>query len=82
VAKATCQILFAPGTWTTSATAKIARVTVRRGHTVVARGSQRVAGPRLRIRLAHRLRPGRYLVTVTVGRGRHAHSLTQTVTVR
>ncbi len=81
VAKATCQILFAPGTWTTSSAATTARYTIRRGHTVVARGSRRIAGHRLLVRLAHGLRPGRYRVTVTVGRGRHAHSLTQTVTV-
>jgi hypothetical protein len=81
VAKATCQILFAPGTWTTSSTAMTARYTVRRGHTVIAHGSRRVAGRRLVLRLAHGLRPGRYRVTVTTGRGRNAHSLTQTVTV-
>jgi collagen type VII alpha len=79
VAKATCQILFAPGTWTTSSV--MARYTVRRGHTVIARGSVRVAGRRLVVRLAHHLRPGRYRVTVTTGRGRHAHSLTETVRV-
>jgi hypothetical protein len=76
VARATCQILFAPGTWTTGATA---RYTVRRGGTVVARGNGRIgAHGRLRIRVARRLRSGRYRVTVTVGR----KSLTRTVTVR
>src|SRR5205085_55273 len=81
-ARATCQILFAPATWTTGSTATTARYTLRRGHTVVARGSGRVAGRRLVVRLAHGLRPGRYRVTVTAGRGRHAHALAQTVTVR
>jgi hypothetical protein len=78
VAKATCQILFAPGTWTTSSTATIARYTVRHGRTVIARGSRRMSGHRLVVRLAHGLRPGRYRITVTTGRG---HTLTQTVTV-
>lgn len=78
VAKATCQILFAPGTWTTGSTAHF---TVRRGHTVIARGSRRVAGGRLVVRLGRGLRPGRYRVTVTTGRGRHAHSVTRTVRV-
>jgi hypothetical protein len=76
VARATCQILFAPGTWTTGATA---HYTVRRGRIVVARGNGRIgAHGRLRIRVARRLRSGRYRVTVTVGR----KSLTRTVTVR
>jgi hypothetical protein len=82
VAKVTCQILFAPGTWTTSPTATTARYTVRRGHTVIARGTRRIAGRRLVVRLSHGLRPGRYRITVTVGRGRHAHSFTRTVRVR
>jgi hypothetical protein len=82
LAKATCQFLFAPGTWTTSSSARTARYTVRRGHTVIARGSRRMAGHRLVVRLAHHLRPGRYRVTVTTGRGRHAHSLTRTIRVR
>jgi hypothetical protein len=81
LAKATCLILFAPGTWTTGSAATTARYTVRHGHTVIARGSRRVAGRRLVVRLAHGLRPGHYRVTVTTGRGRHTHSLTQTVTV-
>jgi hypothetical protein len=56
---------------------------VRRGHRVVAHGTRRVGRHgRLRVHLAHRLRPGRYRVTVTIGRGRHAHSFTQTVKVR
>jgi hypothetical protein len=83
VAKATCQILFAPGTWTTSRTATKARYSVRRGHTLIARGTRKIdAHGRLRVRLGHRLRRGRYRVTVTVGRGRHAQTLTRTVTVR
>jgi hypothetical protein len=82
LAKATCQILFAPGTWTTSPAATTAHYTVRRGHTLIARGTQRIGRDgRLRVRLARGLRPGRYRVTVTVGRGRHAHSLTRTVTI-
>jgi hypothetical protein len=76
VAKATCQILFAPGTWRTGSTA---RYSVRRGHKVIARGSRHLVGRRLVVRLAHRLRPGRYRVTVTTGRG---HSVTETVSVR
>jgi hypothetical protein len=82
LARATCQILFAPGTWTTGSTSKWARYTVRHGHKVVARGSRRVAHHRLVLRLSHRLRPGHYRITVTTGRGRHAHSHTRTVTVR
>jgi hypothetical protein len=79
VAKATCQILFAPGTWT----AATAHFTIRRGHTLVARGTRRIdAHGRLRVRLARKLRPGRYRVTVTVGRGHHAQSLTRMVTIR
>jgi hypothetical protein len=83
VAKVTCQILFAPGTWTTSRTATRARYTVRRGNRVIARGTRRVDGHgRLRVRLPHGLRRGRYRVTVTVRRGRHAHSFTRTVSLR
>jgi hypothetical protein len=78
VAKATCEILFAPGTWTAGATA---RYTLRRGGTVIARGACRVAGGRLMVPLRRGLRAGRYRVTLTTGRGRHAHSLTRTVTV-
>jgi hypothetical protein len=37
---------------------------------------------RLVVRLSHRLRHGRYRITVTTGHGRHAHSLTRTVRVR
>jgi hypothetical protein len=79
VAKATCQILFAPGTWTTTT----AHFTIRRGHRLIARGTRRIdAHGRLRVRLAGGMRPGRYRVTVTVGHGRHAQSLSRTVTVR
>jgi hypothetical protein len=79
LAKATCQILFAPGTWTTSATARTARYVVRHGHHVIARGFRHVAGRRLVLRLG--LRHGRYHLTVTTGHGRHTHSLTQTIRV-
>jgi hypothetical protein len=82
LAKATCRILFAPGTWTTGSTATWARYTLRHGHKVIARGSRRMAGRRLVVRLSHRLRHGRYRITVTTGHGRHAHSLTRTVKVR
>jgi hypothetical protein len=116
VAKATCQILFAPGAWTTSlARASTARYTVRRGHTLIARGTRRFygggtrrfygggtrrfygggtrrfygggtrrfygRGPRLLLHLNHGLRSGRYRVTVTLGHGRQAHSLTRTVRI-
>ena len=73
VARATCQILFAPGAWTTGS----AHFAVRRGHTMIARGSPRETRGRLVVRLTHGLRPGRYRVTVTTGRGR----LTRTVRV-
>jgi hypothetical protein len=78
VAKAACEILFAPGTWTTGATT--VRYTVRRGHTVVARGARRMTGRRLVVRLARHLRPGRY--TVTIAGDRHTRALRRTVTVR
>jgi hypothetical protein len=81
VAKATCEILFAPGTWKPGSSATTARYTIRRGHTVIARGTRRMTGRRLVVRLAHGLRPGRYRITATTGRGRHAHSTTQTITI-
>jgi hypothetical protein len=55
---------------------------VRRGHAVVARGRSRIVGHRLVVHLSHRLRHGRYRVTVTTGHGRHKQSFTQTLRVR
>jgi hypothetical protein len=82
LARVTCELLFAPGTWKTAgaATATRARYTISRGHKVVARGSRRLHGrpARLVLRVTRHLRPGRYRVAITVGR----RSFTRTVTVR
>jgi hypothetical protein len=48
---------------------------------VVARGSRHFTGRRLVLRVGHALRRGRYRVTITIKRGRHAYRLTQTVRV-
>jgi hypothetical protein len=56
--------------------------TVRHGHAVIARGSSRIVGRRLVVHLSHRLRHGRYRITVTTGRGRHKQSFTRALRVR
>jgi hypothetical protein len=67
-ARNVCNVLFAPGTWKlASATATIARYRVLRGTRVVARG-RRHAQRHLSIRLPRRLRAGRYVLEVRIGR--------------
>ena len=71
--------LLAPGTWTTDATATLARAGVR-----VARPSARIDHGRLRLQLSGvHLRPGVYRLRVTA---RHGHArrtiLQHTLTIR
>jgi hypothetical protein len=82
IARATCRILFKDGSWTASSRARTVHYTVRHGRAVVARGKSRIVGRRLVVRLSHRLRHGRYRITVTTGHGRHKQSFTQTLRVR
>jgi hypothetical protein len=78
-ARLVCDVLLAPGTWTTDATATLARAGVR-----VARPSARIDHGRLRLQvIAVHLRPGVYRLRVTA---RHGHArrtiLEQTLTIR
>lgn len=66
-ARAVCTITFAPGTWKVAGTATTANYRVLRGGRVVARGHRR-ARRHLRISLPRRLRAGRYVLEVRVGR--------------
>jgi hypothetical protein len=58
------------------------RYTVRHGRAAIARGSSRIVGRRLVVHLSHRLRHGRYRITVTTGHGRRKQSFTETLRVR
>jgi hypothetical protein len=80
-ATVTCDLLFAPGTWTTSATAtKVSAALVRR-HVTYATAQRRGVGRRTRLRfhVRHRLRHGRYTLELKLGRGRHMRMLRTTV---
>ena len=70
----TCNLLFAPGTWAVAGPATIAHYTLSRGHTIYARGTERL-GPSRSLRLAFRttrhLRTGRYVLTVRLSRAGH-----------
>jgi hypothetical protein len=79
----TCSLLFQPGTWTTAAAPKTATVAVdRHGHRVLSR-HVRIRHGRMTVQLGHRLRPGRYVVTITVSGGhRRATLLRRQITIR
>jgi hypothetical protein len=87
-AKVACDALFPPGTWKTVAAAADAGVTVSRNHRVYARGTASVSGTRRRVRVhlhliqLHRLNRGRYVLTVTIGSGRAARVIRQTIQIR
>jgi len=81
-----CTLEFAPGTWTTAAVGTPIRAafTIARGRLVVASATVLVRGTDGTARVhAARLAPGRYVLTVTTGRGRSIRALLRrTVTVR
>ncbi|HUA03901.1 MAG TPA: FG-GAP-like repeat-containing protein [Solirubrobacteraceae bacterium] len=87
-AKLGCDALFPPGTWKAIGTAADARVTISRNDRVDARGTGIVSGRgkhvRLRMHLIqlHRLNPGRYVLTVTIGSGRAARVIHQAIQIR
>jgi hypothetical protein len=65
-----CSLQFTPGTWTTA------------GRRIVTRHVN-LRHRRMTVRLGRRLRPGRYVVTVTVTSGhRHTTLLRQRITIR
>jgi hypothetical protein len=70
-----CSLLFAPGTWTTGTAPAIVTFKVNRaGRTIVSQRISVRSGLRS-VRFARRLSPGRYLVTITIGHGRHRATL-------
>jgi hypothetical protein len=83
--KLTCDLIFQPGTWKVAGAASAARASLSRNRRAYARGTARITrGEKtVRIRLAtlRRMRPGTYLLKVTLGSGKHQRVLRQTVHV-
>ena len=75
-----CSVIFQPGTWSTNR-ATVARYRVTRHGHVIANGPVTIRRGRLTLRWP-RLRPGRYLLALTVGTGRQERTLlTEAVTI-
>jgi hypothetical protein len=84
-AKLACDALFAPGTWKVAGTATTARATVSLHNRAYARGTATISRRgrvRLHLRKLHPMRPGRYLLTLTIGHGRHTRMIRQTIHIR
>lgn len=81
----TCDRLFVPGTWVIGGSATTARYTLSRGHTIYARGTQRL-GTRRSLRLAFRttrhLHTGRYVLTIRLSSAGHRLTLRRLVILR
>ncbi|HJS94488.1 MAG TPA: hypothetical protein VJ741_09505, partial [Solirubrobacteraceae bacterium] len=85
LAKVTCSLLFAPGTWVIESPSTTASYTLSRDHIVYARGTARLGGKRsvrAALRDTRHLRAGRYLLTVRLTNRRHRMTARLVVTVR
>lgn len=83
LAKVTCALLFAPGTWSVSGTT--VSYALSRDHLVYARGAMRLGSRRavqLPLKATRRLRSGRYLLTLELSRGGRRTAARLFVTVR
>jgi len=85
-AKLACDALFPPGTWKTAGATVTANVVVTRHHRVYASGTARLSpsGRLMRLHLTRRLplRSGRYLLTLTLGKGQHTRVLHRVIQIR
>jgi hypothetical protein len=85
LARVTCSLLFAPGTWVIESAGTSASYTLSRGHIVYARGTSRLGGKRsvrAALRDTRHLPAGRYVLTVRLTDGRHRMTTRLVVTVR
>jgi hypothetical protein len=74
VAQVLCSIIFKSGTWSTHNSARDVTFHIsRRGHTITT-GTASLRDGRVTVR-SRRLPPGRYLLTITIGRGSHQRRL-------
>lgn len=77
-----CSITFPPGTWTTQPKAAVDQYQLSHAQRTVATGTIKLRRGRVTIRTGKRLRPGRYLLTITTGTGRHRRTiLRRTITI-
>ena len=85
-AKLACDALFPPGTWKTAGPTVTANVIVTRHHRVYASGTARLSSGgrlmRLHLTRRHALRSGRYLLTITIGKGHHTRVLHRAIQIR
>jgi virginiamycin B lyase len=78
-----CSITFAPGTWTTQLHTAADRYRLSRDGRTIATGMIKLRRGRVTIKPRRHLRPGRYLLTITSGSGRHTRTvLRHTITIR
>ena len=85
-AKLACDALFPPGTWKTAGATVTANVVVTRHHRVYASGTARLSpsGRLMRLHLTRRLplRSGRYLLTISLGKGQHTQVVHRVIQIR
>jgi hypothetical protein len=75
-ARVLCSIIFKPGTWSTNNTAMVARFHISRQGRTIAAGKVTIRHGRVTVR-SPRLRPGRYLLTITIGTGPRQRTVTR-----
>ena len=74
-ARILCSVEFAPGTYTLHGAADRAAFRVTRGRRTVASGTLRVRHAHTAHAIIGRVPPGKYTLTITIGRGRSQHVL-------
>ena len=77
VARVTCSILFAPGTWTVATSAQLAQFTIMHGRRAVIHGRVEIRHGGVALHHIHGLRPGTYRLTVTIRRDHRTILLTR-----
>jgi N-acetylneuraminic acid mutarotase len=85
LARVTCSLLFAPGTWVIDGTGTTASYTLSRDRVVYAHGTARLGAKRSVVAALHATRhlaAGRYVLTVRLVNGRHRMTARIIVTLR